>query len=184
MLIVKIENIQGQKFQAEFSSAEERDAWLAQEIANKSFGLPQRWVREIAEGQEVLETREVQLEILHEEPRLITEYLLPAEYQIISEDITVQKLLQKKLSDRKLKRQFGEDLIDKIALINDGKNLSVEQVDAFMSNPVISSIREHLYAGNLDTAVSKMQSEDLSAFFSAPEKAAVIQQINDFLESL
>jgi hypothetical protein len=41
-----------------------------------------------------------------------------------------------------------------------------------------------LWAGNIDTFVSKLQAADVSAFFSSQEKAAVIAECNTFLTSL
>lgn len=85
---------------------------------------------------------------------------------------------------RFFKREFGEKLIDQISLINDGKSLTTEQVDAFMSNSLISALREHLWAGNISTFIAKLTAADVSAFFSSGEKQAVLDQCSAFLTSL
>ena len=75
-------------------------------------------------------------------------------------------------------------MIDKISTLNDSKNLSVEQVDAFMENALISNLREHLWAGNIDTFIAKLTASDVSAFFTPQEKSAVISECQNFLTSL
>jgi len=45
-------------------------------------------------------------------------------------------------------------------------------------------LREHLWAGNVDTFVAKLTASDVSAFFSTEEKNAVILECQTFLTSL
>jgi len=171
--------------QASFATAELANAWIAQEVTNKSFGKPERWVSEDRiqiEGENIDNSLEMMIE-----PTSFGDiklYKFAAEYTVEVVDITAETLAAKKISDRAKKRAFGEALIDKISTINDSKNLSVEQVDAFMTNSLISNLREHLWAGNIDTFISKLQSSDVSAFFTAEEKAAVILECQTFLTNL
>lgn len=111
-------------------------------------------------------------------------YKFAAEYTLETIDITVEHTLQNKILNRAKKRSFGEYLIDKISTVNDSKNLSIEQVDAFMSNPLVVSLREHLWAGNITTFISKLQTSDVSAFFTANEKNSVIEECQSFLTTL
>lgn len=149
------------------------------------FGKPERWVAESqieAEGENIDNSLEMMIE-----PTSFGDvklYKFAAEYTIEVVDVTAEVAAQKKVSDRAKKRAFGEALIDKISTINGSKNLSVEQVDAFMTNALISNLREHLWAGNIDTFISKLQSSDVSAFFTAEEKAAVILECQTFLTNL
>jgi hypothetical protein len=171
--------------QATFATQELADAWLAQEVANKSFGKPERWVYENdleAQGEDVANSVEMVIE--QRMGQEVKKYRFPSEYTVEVTDATAEVLAAKKLSDRTKKRSFGEGMIDKISTINDSKNLTVEQVDAFMSNALISSLREHLWAGNISTFISKLTASDVSAFFSAPEKAAVIAECEAFLTIL
>lgn len=85
---------------------------------------------------------------------------------------------------RAKKREFGLKVIDEIAVMNDGKNLTHDQVDAFMVNPIIINLKAHLEAGNIDTFIYKLENADVSEFFSAEEKAAVIEKCNAFVASL
>jgi hypothetical protein len=171
--------------QANFATQELADTWLAQEIANKSFGKPERWVSEdriIAEGENINNAIETAVESVFGVD--VNKYKFASEYVVEISDITSEIADLKKLSDRAKKRSFGESLIDKISTITDSKNLSIEEVDAFMSNSLITSLREHLWAGNISTFVSKLQSSDVSAFFSSQEKTAVIADCQAFLTSI
>lgn len=171
--------------QATFATQELADTWLAQEIANKSFGKPERWVYEndlLSQGEDIANSVEMVLETVMGQE--VKKYRFPVEYTVEITDATAEVLAAKKLSDRTKKRAFGEALIDKISTINDSKNLSVEQVDAFMGNALITALREHLWAGNISTFVSKLSASDVSAFFTEQEKAVVISECNQFLSSL
>lgn len=171
--------------QASFATTELANAWIAQEVANKSFGKPERWV---AEERIQLESENIDnsIEMMIEPTSFgdIKLYKFAAEYTVEIVDISAEVLAAKKISDRAKKRAFGEGLIDKISTINDSKNLSIEQVDAFMTNALISNLREHLWAGNIDTFVAKLTASDVSAFFTSQEKSAVISECQNFLTSL
>lgn len=170
---------------AEFTTQELAETWLAQEEANKSFGKPERWVSEDRiqlEGEDIALSDQMIIEpIMGEDVKL---YHFPAEYTVEIVDISAEVLAAKKISNRTKKRAFGESMVDKISTINDGKNLSVEQVDAFMTNALISNLREHLWAGNIDTFIAKLTASDVSAFFTSQEKSAVILECQNFLTSL
>lgn len=91
--------------QAQFPTEAEANAWLAQEVANKSFGKPERWVTDQQEDvSQAVETRVTELQpeqsvgydadgVITRESRpaiSLTEYLLPAEYTVEVTDITAQ----------------------------------------------------------------------------------------------
>lgn len=183
---VSIKNLQGQEtHSAKFETLEQANAWIEEQKVLKSWGKPERWVAESQiefEGENIANSIEMMVE-----PTSFGEiklYKFASEYTIEISDVTAEIAAQKKLSDRAKKRAFGEALIDKISTINDSKNLSIEQVDAFMGNALITALREHLWAGNISTFVSKLSSSDVSAFFTEQEKAAVISECNQFLSSL
>ena len=163
--------------QAKFATQELAEAWLAKEEASNSFGKPERWVAEdqlVSEGENIDNSIAMMSEMTSfGEIKL---YKFAAEYTVEVVDITAEVAAAKKLSDRTKKRAFGEALIDKISTLNDGKNLSIEQVDAFMTNSLISNLREHLWAGNIDTFVAKLSTTE--------EKAAVLSECQTFLTSL
>lgn len=170
---------------ADFETQELAEAWVTAQNVLCSFGKPERLVSEdriAIEGEDISKASSMSIEpILGQEVKI---YSFPAEFTVEYSDVTSEYASAEKLKERQLKRAFGELMIDKIGSINEGKNLSTEQVDAFMSNSLVTSLREHLYAGNISTFVAKLTASDVSAFFSAPEKAAVISECNQFLSSL
>jgi len=182
-VIVKKQGVE--KFRADCETQELAQKFISDNEAIKYFGKPERWVAESqieAEGENIANSIEMMVE-----PTSFGDikfYKFASEYTIETSDVTAEIAAQKKVSDRAKKRAFGEALIDKISTINDSKNLSVEQVDAFMTNTLISNLREHLWAGNIDTFISKLQSSDVSAFFTTEEKAAVILECQTFLTNL
>lgn len=191
MIKVNIKNKQNEiKWSANIKTQGEVDSWIAQETANKSWGKPERIVRVYANGLSLEDQGESTLDIINfiegadSFGNSFIDYTLKAEYTIEQEDISLQIAAEKKISNRKKKRAFGEDLIDKIAAMNDTKLLNVTQVNAFMSDAVVSNLREHLYAGNIPTFVDILTTSDVSAFFSNDEKAFVIAECNKFLTSL
>lgn len=170
---------------AAFSTNEEATAWVDKQKLKNSWGKQERWVAEdqlVSEGENIANSIEMMIESTSFGD--IKLYKFAAEYTVEVVDITAEVAAAKKLSDRTKKRAFGEALIDKISTINDSKNLSVEQVDAFMTNALISNLREHLWAGNIDTFISKLQASDVSAFFTEQEKTAVILECQTFLTNL
>ncbi len=192
MLKVNIYNKQAVlNWSATFATQELADTWKLEQIQINSWGRPQRVVRVFENGPSLEAQGENALDVLNfvegvEEisNRNYLDYTLKSEYTIAQEDISLQVAADKKISDRKKKRAFGEDMVDKIAAMNDAKLLNTTQVDAFMSNVLISNLREHLYAGNIPTFVEKLSTSDVSAFFSNDEKAFVIAECNNFLTSL
>jgi len=71
---------------------EELQAWIDKEVANNSWGKPERWVRALEEGDKPKDQREVEPDKFEEgaEPVKIVEYLLPAEYTIDIQDISAK----------------------------------------------------------------------------------------------
>lgn len=63
------------------------DAWVAKQVSENSWGKPERWVREGDEDiSGALETRTIDLG----EGMTATEHKLPAQYEIVIEDITAE----------------------------------------------------------------------------------------------
>lgn len=183
---IVIKNLQNQiTHLSKFATEQECLDWKTQVQATGAFGKPERWVSEdrlTAEGEDITQSTEMMVEpIMGREVKL---YKFASQFTFEIIDTAAEDLAVKKLSDRSKKRAFGEALIDKISTMNDSKNLTVEQVDAFMSNVLISSLREHLWAGNIDTFITKLGASDVSAFFTSQEKTAVIAECQTFLTSL
>jgi hypothetical protein len=108
----------------------------------------------------------------------------PANATIEIVDVTVDLVFNKRVAIRKKKRLFGTNLMDQIAVINESKNLTTEETDAFMENALITSLRNHLAAGNIETFADKLGSSNVSDFFSAEQKAMVLAQCEQFLTAI
>ena len=159
--------------------------WVDRVSATGVWGKPERWVSEyllekMGESVEsAIDSRVVQIS-----GRNITEYKFAAEFTHQISDVTAQLTVERKIKERKLKREFGEAIIDKIAWVNESKMGNEDDVDAFMSNPVIIKMREHLKAGNIDTFLAVLFRTDVSAFFTNQEKEMITQECRAFLNAL
>lgn len=88
-----------------FDTEDDANAWISQEIANGSFGKPDRWVAE--ESLEAVDERQVLVspkidETLDDDGNVVseaipavyrTEYLLPAEFSVEKIDLGIEPLL-------------------------------------------------------------------------------------------
>ena len=154
--------------------------WLQMLETHYAWGKPERWVKESDEDiSNALEQRVIQTEF-----ETYTEYKLASEYTIEITDVTAEFEERSKIQKRTKKRFFGEHMIDKIAANNEAKSLTIEQIEAFMNDTTIFSLREHLWAGNIDTFITKLTASDVSAFFTTEEKAYVIAVCQAFLNDL
>lgn len=186
MIKVLIKNLQGAvTHSAILKTQPEVDQWLVDQKKVKAFGKNSRLVAEnqlVNEGENADLATEMFIEQVSGQE--VKFYRFLAEYTVEQVDAAAEVAAQKKLLERQQKRIFGLGLIDTIASINEGKALTPEQVDALMSNSLIASLSGHLAAGNIDTFINKLQASDVSAFFSGPEKAAVIAKCEAFLQTL
>jgi hypothetical protein len=72
------------------TSDEAKAEWLAQEIANGSFGKSERWVSGLALSDEEKASALATREVSHHGEATITEYKLAAEYEVVEEDMTAE----------------------------------------------------------------------------------------------
>lgn len=172
--------------QAKFETEAEAIAWLESQKIVNAFGKNERWVLERdleAQGENAELAIATELVVLPGGDE-VTRYKFAAEYTHAISDVTLQSGFEKKINERRAKRQFGEYIIDKIAYINESKIGTEDDVDAFMSVPAIIKMREHLKAGNIDTFLSVLFKTDVSAFFTLQEKEALTIECRAFLNSL
>lgn len=169
--------------EAKFNLQLDAEAWVQKESLNGSFGKIDRWLREGDFSGETIsdaiDTREVISGI-----STIVEYKFPKEFNVEYVDITSELLVQKALVNRQKKKNFGSIMINKIAAMNDLKSLNNEQIDSFMTDPLILNLKSHLEVGNIDTFIYKLNISDVSMFFTSEEKASVILDCQNFLNSL
>lgn len=145
---------------AKFSSQQEADAWLAQEIANNSFGLPER--PELDDNGEP------------------TGNTIPAEYTIVQEDISAQIAAQLSKQESIEALNLGFDIMADIRTLNKAK-IAAQELDfaALLSNSTVANIERALFNGSLDTA--KTLINGLEGFYSAGEKAVIVAKIDQHL---
>jgi len=160
-------------------------AWVAEVSPSGAFGKPQRWLKESEFTTETI-AGSIESRVIHGvgEQADVIQYRFEDDFEIIMTDVSNELALKKRVSDRKKKREFGALISDKIAAINEVKQLSNDQVDAFMNNSIVKNLKEHLMAGNIDTFVSRLTAADVSYFFTASEKKSVVDECNSFLNSI
>lgn len=107
--------------QAIFATQELADAWLAKEVANKSYGMPERTI--------------VTPAVLDEQGNEISpesSEVIPSEYEVIIEDVTVQvqaeAAKQARIQAGIKAREACQLVLDYIAGCNLDKELSMEQI--------------------------------------------------------
>lgn len=105
-------------------------------------------------------------------------------YTLQYSNITARENLKLEIEKRRIKREFGAYLIDKVSVINESRGGGSTDVDAFMSNPFVKKLLNHLNAGNISTAKDLIVGADLTSMFSIQEKAAVVAEIETFLTNV
>jgi len=105
-------------------------------------------------------------------------------YSLQYSNVSATILLEQKLLKRTKKRAFGDLLIDKVSVLNESKGGTSTDTDNFMENAFVKKLLNHLKAGNIDTAKDLIIATNLSALFSAQEKAAFLSEIQDFLNRI
>jgi hypothetical protein len=105
-------------------------------------------------------------------------------YTVTYTDISGEVALVNATTLRRKKREFGERMVDRISAVNESKSLDLAAIDAFMTNPAMALMREHLYAGNIPTFIDKLSTLDVSAFFTNAEKQAVLDECLAFMGTL
>ena len=163
--------------QAEFADAEGA-AWLAQEIANGSFGKAERWVREGDEDiSGALETRQV------DSPEgAYTEYKLPAEFSVVEENIDAEIAEREAVAYGKACQEFGAELIAWVHSVNEAKALTIEQFQAILNDATLAQIERCLWNGSVKTAKILIQAMQ-PGLFSQEEKDAILAKIDAFLSA-
>jgi hypothetical protein len=97
MIRVKVQNSRGQNFSADFQSQELADVWISEQIAKKSWGLPDRWLSFTGEPKVgYTDTRQIE-----SDGDVRVEYFYPCEYEIEVIDITQSYQAQKESEEAK-----------------------------------------------------------------------------------
>lgn len=196
MIKVEITNLSTNSigWAAQFDTQEAADAWIQAEIANNSFGKPERWVRESQEDvSHALETRTVedfpaQDEIKDEDGNVIQgakeaethiEYKLAAQYTVEQTDITAQVQQDTLIQDGKKRQDLGAAVIAKVYSINEGKNISQAAFAAMIADANLERIERMLWTGSLRTAKLMIQALD-NTYFTTNEKSSILDLLADY----
>jgi hypothetical protein len=171
MIKVKIIKNGIQTHGAQFNTQAEAQAWIAEGTAQEWWGKPA--YTEVIPAKKELQEVILSPEVLDEDGNIITPAIKemqeivvqeettiehPAEFEVQIEDITAEVEAQRKLEIRKQKRLFGEHMIDQISVLNEQANINEQALEALLTDPDFTVIREHLYAGSLKSAYNKILS--------------------------
>jgi hypothetical protein len=162
-----------------FETQEEADAWIAQGVLENWWGLPQRWER-LELGQTVpetaLQTREVDAGL-----GSYTEYEMAAEYSISQEDITAQVQDEADSAKDVLADTYSSSILNKLRKINRQKIRNglwdEAKVRSLKANSPLMTLKEDIRDGFFGIALIDLNLADVSAFYSAEEKALILSWI-------
>lgn len=143
VLVRNLDNVL--KFEGDFSTQIEADAWIRESIEIERFGKAA--YEEIIPA--VLDEEGNELE-----PEQVINH--PATYTVEIVDITAELEQKQKLTTRAEKRAFGESVIDLISTINESANVNEATLEALILDQDFLVIREHLYSGSLKSAYNKI----------------------------
>jgi len=100
--------------------------------------------------------------------------------EIAARDIVVAETAA--LEAKRQRRLFGEKVIDKIAVLNDTKSLTVEQVLGFMSNAEVKSIDALLRSGSIESAKAMITGLDFEilalSIWTESDRTVILNMIN------
>lgn len=150
------------------------DEWVQSQEDIKAFGDP-AWVEIIPavvdeQGNEL----EAEQQINH-----------PADYVVLYEPIVVDpvKVAWKARIDlRQVKQGVGAEVVAIATEINDDKNYTGEQLNAFMADTLITTIERLAWSGSLDLLKASIQSYS-GSFYNAADKNLMIAPIDAFFAS-
>jgi len=136
--------------------------WIAEQVANNSWGFPERWVADkllnpLSDEQKALA---IDSRLVENQLESYTEYKFAAEYTVEIEDITAQVAEQKAIQKYLARIQFGQRLMAELAAKNkaalDTQSMTQEQVLALKQ--ALGPVKDFLTEGSLGFALAAIQS--------------------------
>lgn len=103
--------------------------------------------------------------------------IIPAEYQVVIEDISAQIEAEKALEKSKLALSLGAELVAQVRLININKNMDAQTYLALIQDQSLAAIERLLWVGSFETAKAFIQNYD-GPFYSTEEKQSIILLID------
>jgi hypothetical protein len=157
MFKIKIIKNEIQTHGASFETLELANAWISEGIAAKWWGEPEQ----------------IELDL----DGVPTGNIIPAEYQVVIEDITAQIEAEKALEKSKLALSLGAELVAQVRLININKNMDAQTYLALIQDQSLAAIERLLWVGSFETAKAFIQGYD-GPFYSTEEKLSIITLID------
>lgn len=129
--------------QANFQTQAEADAWLAQEVANKSFGKPAGFypISQLSPEELAQETSRKEVDELGN-PLMEVMVEIPAQYSVATEDITAQVEAEK--AKEAQKKADRSNRVVNLKSIDWSKNLSNVQMQAILKALVEDNLKDEV----------------------------------------
>ncbi len=173
MIRVSISNIHGKDFSATFADQDLADAWIVDQIALNSWGLPERWISFIGEP----DAGYVDSRVNEFGP---TEYKYAVEYTIAQEDVSAQALVETKLKEVDGDVNKGWEIKKQISSLMRSKlsagTISLAEMAEFVERDAVKKVERYLGEGYLQLAKVIILSGDFDPV-TAEEKAAIAAQL-------
>lgn len=176
MIKINIKNKQTNQItnSATFNNETEKNLWLNEHINKNSFGKKAGFYSHAN-----LTINELSQEISREiDINGDTLVQIPDQYEIITEDITIEYQKEVKIKDGLKAQDVGAKVIAKVWAINESRNLDIPTLELMLADQNLANIERLLWNGSLKTAKILIQNLN-NVFFSQDEKAEVLAIIND-----
>jgi hypothetical protein len=99
-------------------------------------------------------------------------------------DIATEALAQAKRNAGASRRALRDKVEDEILAINAVALNSTAEVEAYLNDPVIESLNKLIQGLSFGTALEKLQSSDLSAYYTAEQKQTLEDLLSDGIANL
>jgi hypothetical protein len=163
MYKIKIIKNEIETHRASFETMELAEAWLDEGKNAEWWGKP--------------EQVEVDLE------GVPTGNIIPADYTVIIEDITVQIEKEKAFEKSKLALVLGADLVAEIRLININKNMDAQTYLALIQDQSLAAIERLLWVGSFETAKAFIQAY-VGPYYTEDDKIFITSLIDSAIEKV
>jgi hypothetical protein len=131
------------------------------------------WIEDVKQNKHWGESEQIELDL----EGVPTGNIIPAEYQVVIEDITAQIEAEKALEKSKLALSLGAELVAQVRLININKNMDAATYLSLIQDQSLAAIERLLWVGSFETAKAFIQGYD-GPFYTSEEKLSIINLID------
>jgi hypothetical protein len=169
--VTVVNNVNGIQFSA---TMQDPTAWIAEQVAINSWGLPEAWTLEVIEGAET----KVELDEFGVEQ---TYYKKPCEYTIeIKElDADPEYLLEQAIKKSSQNIEFGKYILSIVGAMVQIKNLDCAGVASL--NATFSAISMLLQTGSIETAKNAIAAIEPTEVVTAGDITYIVGIMNNYL---